>query len=76
MKTVYGLRNCNCGCRGLISGICYRTDIGKRRRYYHNYNHVSMYIRKQLRKHNVKHLSDAIIRKETTYYIKNYLEKS
>lgn len=78
MKKVYGLRNCSCGCRGLVSGQCYRTRYGIRRKYFHNRKHVARYIEKQLNKVLLKYnrfAKPSSINKETNYFIKHHLER-
>ena len=80
---VRGLRNCSCGCRGLLStGVKYRTKWGQRRRYFENRNHIKQYIYKDLKKRFLKdrHLrgvnpSDKSVEEQTNWYIKEFLEK-
>ena len=75
MKTVYGLRNCSCGCKGLVSGVCYRYAYGQRRQYFSNRACVTRHMRKQLRKHPVLHPSNAFLNREVSYFIKHHLER-
>jgi hypothetical protein len=78
METVYGSRNCSCGCRGLISGEVYRYRHGLRKRYFENRDHVRRHAKKELtqimKQYGVKP-DDKHIEELTDIYINEFLEK-
>ena len=77
MKVNHGLRNCSCGCRGLISGKAYRTKWkSQRQQYYQNKTHIKRKAEKDLKKQYKKlklHRSPSqkAINEIANYYLKD-----
>ena len=76
MKKIYGMRNCNCGCRGIVHGRAYRDRYGTRRCYYQNKTHLAWHVEKELKSYTPKGFSPSQknIDKMVDWYIKETLE--
>jgi len=76
MKIVHGLRNCNCGCRGLVSGKCYRDKYGTRKHYYENKHHLAIHLEKMINKKMPRgqKISFEDAKREANYWIKEFME--
>ena len=76
MKQIRGLRNCSCGCRGLISGKSYRTKSGTRKRYFENKDHFKRWYEKEVNKYMPRgmKITQSRLDVEANKYLKDNLE--